>query len=71
VEGGQFSLSDSEKDYIVSVLFGLYKMMICNLRFLLMSHLVPMYMTVSLMVIDTQDTLAVRKHAFPALSRSL
>jgi hypothetical protein len=71
VEGSQFSLSDSERDYIVSVLFGLYKMMICNLRFLLLSHLSPMYMTVSLMVIDTQDTLALRKYAFPALSRSL
>ena len=30
-----------------------------------------MYMTVSLMVIDTQDTLAVQKHAFPATGRSL
>jgi len=30
-----------------------------------------MYMTVIMMVIDTQDTLAVRKHAFPALSRGL
>jgi len=26
-------------------------------------------MTVSLMVIDTQDTIAVRKRAFPAISR--
>jgi hypothetical protein len=69
--GGQFSLSDSEKDYIVSVLLGLYKMMICNLRFLLLRHPFPMYMTVGLMVIDTQDTLALREHAFPAFRRSL
>jgi len=39
--------------------------------FLLLRHLGPMYMTVSFMVIDTQDMRAVRKHAFPALSRSL
>jgi hypothetical protein len=45
--------------------------MIWNLRFLLLMHLIPMYATVSLMVIDTQDTLAVRIHAFPALRRSL
>jgi hypothetical protein len=30
-----------------------------------------MYMTVSLMVIDTQDTLAVQKHTFPATGRNL
>ena len=36
-----------------------------------MSHLFAMYMTVRLVVIDTQDTLAVRKCTFPALSRSL
>jgi len=70
-ERGRSSLPDSEKDYIVSVLLGLYKMMICNLRFLLLRHPFPMYMTVGLMVIDTQDTLALRKHAFPAFSRSL
>lgn len=57
--------------YIVFVSFGLYNMMIWNFRFLLMSHLVSMHVTVSLMVIDTQNTLAVQKHAFPALSRSL
>jgi len=46
-------------------------MMIWNFLFLVQSHLIPMYMTVILMVIDTQDTLAVRKHAFPAFSRNL
>ena len=30
-----------------------------------------MYMAVSLMVIDTQEALAVRKRAFPVISRSL
>ena len=49
---------------------GLYSMMIWNLKFLLLRHLIPMYMTVSLMVIDTQDMRAVRKRAFPARSRS-
>jgi hypothetical protein len=37
---------------------------------LLLIHLAPMYMTVSGMVIDTQDTRAFRKHAFPVFSRS-
>jgi len=37
----------------------------------LLSYLLAMYMTVSLMVIDTQEMLAVRKLAFPAISRSL
>jgi len=46
-------------------------MVIWSLRQLLLSHLIAMYMTVSLMVIDTQETLAVRKLTFPAISRSL
>jgi hypothetical protein len=46
-------------------------MVIWNLRQLLLRHLIAMYMTVSLMVIDAQETLAVRKSAFPAISRSL
>jgi hypothetical protein len=50
---------------------GSYSMMIWNLKFLLMRYLIPMYMTVNLMVIDTQDMRAVRKRAFPALRRSL
>jgi hypothetical protein len=37
----------------------------------LLSHLLAMYMTVSLMVIDAQEMLAVRKLAFPAFSRGL
>jgi hypothetical protein len=36
----------------------------------LLSHLFAMYMTVSLMIIDAQEMLAVRKLAFPAISRS-
>jgi hypothetical protein len=68
MEGGRFSLSDSEK-LLHSI--GLYSMMIWNLMHLLLRHLVAMYMTVSLMVIDTQETLAVRKRAFPAIIRSL
>jgi hypothetical protein len=32
-----------------------------------MIHLLPMYTTVSLMVVDAQDTLAVRKLAFSTL----
>jgi len=64
----------AKRYYIVSVLFGLSNrmiMMIWNLRLLLLKHLFPMYTTVSLMVVDTQDALAVRKLAFPALRRSL
>jgi len=45
-------------------------MVIWNLRQLLLSNLIAMYMTVSLMVIDAQETLAVRKRAFPAIIRS-
>jgi hypothetical protein len=37
----------------------------------LLSHLVPMNATIRLMVIDAQETLTVRKLAFPAASRSL
>jgi len=62
------SLSDREK---VLYSIGLYGVMIWNMRHLLLSHLIAMYMTVSLVVIDTQEALAVRKRAFPALSRSL
>ena len=46
-------------------------MMIWNFLFQFPRLLIPMYMTVIMMVIDTQDTLAVRKHAFPALIRGL
>ena len=46
-------------------------MIIWNLEYVLPRHLIPMYTTVSRMVIDTQETLAVRKLAFPALGRSL
>ncbi len=46
-------------------------MRIWNLKFFLLRHPVPMYMTVSLVVIDTQDVRAVRIQTFPALSRSL
>jgi len=46
-------------------------MVIWSLMHLLLSHLIAMYMTVSLMVIDTQETLTVRKRAFPAINRSL
>ena len=62
------SLSDSEK---ISYNIGLCMMVIRNLTHLLLSHLFTMYMTVSLMVIDTQETIAVRKRASPADSRSL
>jgi hypothetical protein len=48
-----------------------YSMMIWNLLYLFQRNLVPMYMTVIAMVIDTQEALAFRKCAFPALSRSL
>jgi hypothetical protein len=56
---------------IVSILFGLYKMMICNLKYLPLRHLVTMYMTVCLMVIDTQGMCAARKYTFPVISRGL
>ena len=46
-------------------------MTIWNLTQFLPRHLIPMDMTVSRVVIDTQVTLAVRKLAFPALTRSL
>jgi len=45
-------------------------MVIWNLNQLLLSRFFAMYMAVRLMVIDTQDILAVRKRAFPAVSRS-
>jgi hypothetical protein len=60
-----------EKGHTVSALLGLSNMMIYRFGFLLVRHLIAMHMTVRLMVIDTQDMLAVRKHAFSALSRSL
>jgi hypothetical protein len=59
-------LCDSEKA-LHSI--GLYGMVIWHLRHSLLSHHIAMYMTVSLMVIDTQETLAVRKRAFPVISR--
>jgi hypothetical protein len=37
----------------------------------LLSRLIAMSMTVIIMIIDTQELLAVRKLAFPAASRSL
>jgi len=46
-------------------------MMIRNLRQSLLNHLVAMYMTVSLMIINAQETLALWKRAFPAIIRSL
>ncbi len=61
-------LYDSEK---VLHSIGLYGVVIWNLSHLLVSFPIAMYMTVSLMVIDTQETLAVRKRAFPANSGSL
>jgi len=77
VEWGQFSLSDSPGGIIEAISHGVnrYYIGLCfrmrwNLGFLPLRHLILMYMTVSLMVIDTQDMRAVRKHAFPALSRS-
>jgi len=36
----------------------------------LVGHLIAMYMTISIMVIDAQEMLAVRKLAFPAIRRS-
>ena len=62
------SLSDSEK---VLHSIDLYMMVIWNLSKLsLPSHLFEVNMTVSLMVIDTQEMLAVRKLAFPVSRRS-
>ncbi len=46
-------------------------MVIWNLTISLLRHLIAMYMTVILMVIDTQEMLTVRIRAFPVLSRSL
>jgi hypothetical protein len=46
-------------------------MMIWNLTHLILSYLIAMYMTIRLMIIDTQETVAVRKYAFPAFGRSL
>ena len=45
-------------------------MMDGELGFLLLGHLVAMYMAVGFMVVYTQRTLALRKTAFSALSRS-
>jgi len=47
---------------------GLCRMVIWNLSLSTLSHLFAMYMTVSLMVIDTQVMLAARKRAFPVIS---
>jgi hypothetical protein len=46
-------------------------MVVRNLTHSLVSHLIAMYMTVSIMVIDTQEMLTARKRAFPAIRRSL
>jgi hypothetical protein len=46
-------------------------MMIHSLKYLLVSYLVAMYMTVFLMVIDAQGLCAARKPAFPVIGRSL
>lgn len=46
-------------------------MVIWNLTILSLSHLITMYMTVILMIIDTQQMLAVRIIAFPVFRRSL
>ena len=46
-------------------------MMIWNLTILPLSHLIAMDMTIILMIIDTQEMLAVRIRAFPVFSRSL
>ncbi|HUU16268.1 MAG TPA: hypothetical protein VMW72_03885, partial [Sedimentisphaerales bacterium] len=63
------SLSDSEK---VLHSIDLCMMVIWNLsKRSLLSHLLAMYMTVRLMVIDAQEMLAVRKRAFSAINRSL
>jgi len=48
---------------------GLYGMVIWNLNYSLLRHLFAMYMAVRLMVIDTQEMIAARKRAFPAVSR--
>jgi hypothetical protein len=60
-------LCDSEK---VLHSIGLYGMVIWHLRHSLLSHQIAMHMAVSLMVIDTQETLTLRKRAFPVVSRS-
>ena len=46
-------------------------MVIWSFKNILLSHLATMYMTVSPMIIDTQETFAVRIRAFPAFRRSL
>ena len=45
-------------------------MVIWNLNQYLLSRLFAMDMAVRLMVIDAQDVIAVRKRAFPAVSRN-
>jgi hypothetical protein len=42
-------------------------MMICILELMLLGHLFTMYMTVCLMVIDTQDLLAAGERAYPVI----
>jgi hypothetical protein len=59
-------LCDSEK---ALHRIGLYGVVIWNLRHSLLRDLIAMHMAVSLMVIDTQETLTVRKRAFPVVSR--
>jgi len=48
---------------------GLYGVMIRHLGHSRLSHQIAMHMTVSLMVVDAQETLAVRKRAFPVIRR--
>lgn len=50
---------------------GSYLMVIWSFKNILLSHLATMYMTVVIMIIDTQETFAVRIRAFPAFRRSL
>jgi len=45
--------------------------MIWNLKCFLARNLIAMNTTVSRMIVDAQETLAVRKLAFPVLRRSL
>ena len=49
---------------------GLRWMVVWNLSQFLLGRFFAMDMTVRLVVIDTQDILAVRKRTFPAVSRS-
>jgi len=71
---GDFGLFFSgffENYSIFTVFIDLCRMVIWNLsKFSLAGHLIAMYMTISLMVIDAQEMLAARKPAFSANRRS-